>query len=65
MTPTTSTYRYAVQICSAEDRGSRSSEEVSWMPVHTKAERKKKGLKRGAKGRIVKAGGSKAKKKKY
>ena len=39
--------------------------EVSWMPVHTKAERKKKELKRGAKGRIVKAGGSKSKKKKY
>jgi hypothetical protein len=36
--------------------------EVSWMPVHTKAERSKKGLKRGVKGRIVKAKGSKAKK---
>jgi hypothetical protein len=34
------------------------------MPVHTKAERRKKGLKRGVKGRIVKVGGSKAKKKK-
>jgi hypothetical protein len=32
------------------------------MPIHTKAERKKKGLKRGAKGRIVKV---KGKKKKY
>ena len=36
--------------------------EVSWMPVHTKEERSKKGLKRGAKGRIVKVKGSKAKK---
>jgi len=33
------------------------------MPVHTKAERKKKGLKRGAKGRIVKVKGNKGKKK--
>jgi hypothetical protein len=33
------------------------------MPVHTKAERKKKGLKRGAKGRITKIKGSKPKKK--
>ena len=35
------------------------------MPVHTKAERSEKGLKRGAKGSIVNTGVAKAKKKKY
>ena len=33
------------------------------MPIHTKAERSKKGLKRGVKGRIVKTKGPKTKKK--
>ena len=35
------------------------------MPIHTKAERRKKGLKRGMKGKIVKVKGPNTKKKKY